>query len=111
MVVSTSLWLHLHCKRAFVPHLDLLQRQLLVSRRNNADVVAVSIADVDGLVRHAAVKRRQPARTKASHEAVGSFDLRCLIVFVAAVLVAKAAVPCTRVEHPSLSLSRPAVAG
>ena len=39
--------LHLHCKYAIVPHLGLLQRQLLVSRRNRTGVAAVSIADVD----------------------------------------------------------------
>ena len=67
----------------------MLQRQLLVSCRNHTGVAAVSIADVDLVVCHAAVKRAQPARTKASHEAIETFDLLCLIVFVAAVSVAK----------------------
>ena len=53
-------------------------------------VAAVSIA-MSIVVCHAAVKRAQPASTKASHEAcIGALDLLCLIVFVAAVSVAKA---------------------
>ena len=59
--------LHLHCKYAIVPHLGLLQRQLLVSRRNHTGVAEVSIADVDRCVLCSCVKRAQPARTKAAH--------------------------------------------
>ena len=89
MVVSTSLWLHLHCKRAFVPPLGLLQRQFLVSRRNHTGVAAVSIGDVDRCV-SCSCEACVASKTKAAHMAIGELDLICLIVFVPAVSVAKA---------------------
>ena len=42
------------------------------------------------VVHHAVVKRAQPRRMEAAHEAIGAFGMICLIIVVAAVSVAKA---------------------
>ena len=92
MVVSTttSLWLHLHCKRAFGPRLGLLQSDSSSKPHRCYCSGHSQCRSLCECVSCSCVKRAQPARTKASHEAIGAFDLLYLIVFVAAVSVAKA---------------------